>query len=451
MEHDEKDLLDRVSRVRWKARGAMPFFGHLLMRMEPVVDATCKSAYVTPGFKMGIGPEFAASLTDAELATVLLHETLHAAFLYWSRSKHMTAIVRTKDGGRIPLSNIAHDYVVNLLIEDGTKGCRAVFEPPSTFAPTIPGSPEPFRLLIDPKYRDMSFEEVYDALLEEPPEGDGDGDGEGEGDGDGQGQDEGSGPGEGGRKAPKGARKHHADAKGNGNEEGEGEGGNSGAKEAQDWKMVLREARHVHNEEASRKAQGNLPGSLQRALKGLLEPRVPWTEILARWVGENAGQEDWTFRRPSRRSSAVGSYLPSRYKTGWPDVIVLWDTSGSMNGREEQIFAEVFSLCEDLQLSIRVMLCDTRITFDEVVEDPEDIQWSGGGGSDFCPAFARLVDEGVEGSVVLAFTDGMINVPAEKPVDLQGVLWVLWDTKLDSPPASWGDAVRITEDGYIEE
>ena len=194
-----------------------------------------------------------------------------------------------------------------------------------------------------------------------------------------------------------------------------------------------------------------MPGSLTKILKGLLEPRVPWTEILTRWVGENAGQEDYTFRRPSRRSRSVGTYLPSRYKTGWPDVIVLWDTSGSMTGREEQIMAEVFSLCEDLQLTLRVMLCDTRITFDKVVSDAAEIQWSGGGGSNFCPAFARMVEEGVEGSVVLAFTDGMINVPAEKPVDLQGVLWVLWDCKMDRPPASWGDAVRITEDGYIEE
>lgn len=432
----DEELKQRISQVRYRIRGSVPFFGHILMRMEVKADPSCPSAYVTPGFVMGINPDFARSMTDAELATTMLHETLHAAFLYWSRSKHMTAFVVTPDGGRVPLANIAHDYVINLIIEDTQS---SLFESPSTFAVNLPGREEPFKLLIDTKYRDMSFEEVYEALLEEhPPE-------------------EGAG---GDRVSPEGATGDHADTGsggGEGGEEGEGsqgdgqgEGGsgNGLANEAQQWKMVLREARHVHNESDGK---GSLPGSLKKILKNLLEPRVPWTEILTRWVGENAGQEDYTFRRPSRRSQSVGTYLPSRYKTGFPDVIVLWDTSGSMNGRETQIFAEVFSLCEDLQLTLRVMLCDTRITFDEVVEDPEEIEWSGGGGSDFCPAFARLVDEGVEGSVVLAFTDGMIDVPAEKPVDLQGVLWVLWDCKMDRPPASWGDAVRITEDGYIEE
>ena len=226
-----EDLKQRISQIRYRVRSSVPFFGHILMRMEIKADPSHGSAYVTPGFVMGINPDFAAGMTDAEIATVILHETLHAAFLYWSRSKHMTAFVQTPDGAKVPLANIAHDYVINLIIEDTES---SLFEPPSTFAASWPGRKEPFKLLFDKKYRDMSFEEVYDSLLESNPPQEG---------------------GDGGRVAPEGASGDHDDT-GNGSGEGDdndNEGnGNGLANEAQQWKMVLREARHVHSESAAK-------------------------------------------------------------------------------------------------------------------------------------------------------------------------------------------------------
>jgi predicted metal-dependent peptidase len=80
---------------------------------------------------------------------------------------------------------------------------------------------------------------------------------------------------------------------------------------------------------------------------------------------------------------------------------------------------------------------------------PEEIvpNLIGGGGSDFCPAFDRLQEEGND-SVVLAFTDGYIDVPKTQPPSLKGVLWVLTETS--TRPAPWGLAIKLTANGYAE-
>jgi len=180
----------------------------------------------------------------------------------------------------------------------------------------------------------------------------------------------------------------------------------------------------------------------------MLAPKIHWAEVIARWLGENAGKPELTYLRPSRRSEAVGEVLIGRRRKNFPDVTVLWDTSGSMHGEEKKIFPEVATMCEELDLTLRVIIIDAAIHADlEDVQEAQEVAEAlkGGGGSDFCPAFERL-DEERNDSVVIAFTDGAIGVPETMPECLKGVVWVLMQRGQNPTGGKWGEVMRLDKD-----
>jgi predicted metal-dependent peptidase len=176
---------------------------------------------------------------------------------------------------------------------------------------------------------------------------------------------------------------------------------------------------------------------------------VYWDEYLQNYLGERLGQEMLTYSRPNRRSEAVREILAGRRRRNSPDVTVLWDTSGSQSGWEKRVLSEIQGICDDLGAEARVIVIDTAIYADVMIEDAEDIinEVAGGGGSDFTPAFDRLEEEG-DSSVVLAFTDGYITVPNSKPEQIQDVLWVI--TEGGQKPANYGSTIHITKNGEVK-
>ena len=111
-------------------------------------------------------------------------------------------------------------------------------------------------------------------------------------------------------------------------------------------------------------------------------------------------------------------------------------------------YTEVIGISEDMNMSLRVICCDTRVCSDvEGVQSPEDVDVKGGGGSDFEPAFDMLTDEGYEG-VVVAFTDGYIGVPGVKPVHLRDCLWVIGPGDMDPTHGKWGQVLEVDAEGY---
>ena len=147
--------------------------------------------------------------------------------------------------------------------------------------------------------------------------------------------------------------------------------------------------------------------------------------------------------------------MPRVMKFGVDDVIILWDTSGSMNGREGEILGDVAAICEDLGLALRIIMCDADVQAD--VHDVRDAlevssEVKGGGGSSFLPAFKLMEDDNFEG-VVVCFTDGAINVPASKPPLSKDVLWVLGPNDINPTEhygggSPWGEVLRVNDDAF---
>jgi len=193
-----------------------------------------------------------------------------------------------------------------------------------------------------------------------------------------------------------------------------------------------------------------LPLGISKMVADLQECKIDWRDVLSQWIGENGNRLDFTFRRPRRRFDSNVLYLPSYQKWGVDDVVILWDTSGSMNGRETGILSEVQGICEDLGLVLKIICCDTEIAITDDVKEAADMigNIKGGGGSDFTPAFDHLEEEGFDG-IVVCFTDGHIGVPECKPPLIKDVLWCIEpDSKgcfgdVDPTKGQWGQVLLM--------
>jgi len=395
--------MERFNDARVWLNTRVPFLGYMTLKLKARIASEqdgVPTAGVAPDGTIVMNEKFMETLDDAEFRFVICHEVLHPALGFWARQK-------TRD--RLGF-NIAHDFAINLIIDGFAKQYPNHLRMPKVG-------------LIDSKYEGMSAEEIYDAL---PKNGKGQGQGGG---------------GMGG------------DCRGDLAETGDGQDAGRGDQSAQskldkEWKIHTEAARQVHETALGR---GSLPAGVQKLLDELLDPKVHWATVLSQWLGENAGKQDFTYQRPSRRSESVGEMMPGILRTDLPDVTILWDTSGSMNGQETAILSEVADIVDELGLSIRLIVCDCAIYAD--VDKLDNIEAviphvQGGGGSDFSPAFDRLMEEN-NTSVVVAFTDGYIGVPAMQPDSLKGVLWVITDR--GQRPAQWGRAIMLDKDGYIEE
>jgi predicted metal-dependent peptidase len=442
----------RISTSRLTVTSFCRFFGHLVGKTRAVVAEPwhkVATAAVSPDGYVYYNPDFVDTLTDAELAGLTIHETMHPALLCWRRQGPRKAVISITheahecskcDGKPAPagfppcdhkerftLWNLAHDLSFNPDIQELADKCRAKgkIKLPKCAA-------------IDPAYKGWSAVRIYDDLEKKIKKGDNDGGG-GAGSLVGK-YGEGGGIGD--------------DLRPDLSQSKEGKAAAAGDKASQQkiqnqWRVSVIAAAIAHERKHGR---GHLPGGISKLVAELTESKVSWVEVLSQWVGENGNKQDFTYRRPRRRFDPNVLFLPSVQKYGVDDVLILWDTSGSMNGRERDILSEVQAICEDLGLSLRIICCDTQVHSDvRDVKTAIDMigKIKGGGGSDFTPAFDLLEDECYEG-VVVAFTDGHIGVPQTKPPLIKDVLWCIEPKgkgfgDVDPTQGRWGQ-VLVMED-----
>jgi len=431
-EAEEKELYKRLEKARTKLLAMVPFFGHLCLNFKPRParpgDRVDTAAVARDGTLI-LNYDFCKQLTDPQFCGLLCHEILHPALFCWMRQGSRRAIVSGPGGYTFSLWNLAHDLSFNpeiLELAQKSESGGEIELPPEA--------------AMDDKYKGKSAEEIYDELLDQAIKNKQKGKGSGKGMGVFV-------------QMPGGGHSIGDDLRDDLAESQDGQNASKGDKGAQEkldneWRVNICAAAQVQEKE---KGQGTMPGGLQKIVDEIKNPKVDWKDVLSRWIGENGRRQDYTYRRPARRSESIGEYMPSLQRFGVDDVKVLWDTSGSMNGREGEILGEVQAICEDLGLSLEIIMCDAAVQ--GVVRDVRDAcdvadQIKGGGGSDFMPAFKHMEDEQYDG-VVVAFTDGYITVPTVKPHLLKEVLWVINEHDVDPTErqngSSWGEVLRIND------
>lgn len=174
------------------------------------------------------------------------------------------------------------------------------------------------------------------------------------------------------------------------------------------------------------KRAGKLPAGLARLVGAALEERVPWPQIVNRFVSASAKLES-AWRKPNRRYLTRGVVLPSLWSPDVPDFVLACDTSGSISTDTlRQVCGEVLhalATCERRgQSSLTVLWCDTEVSA-QVIECERDLEPKGGGGTMFSPVFAWVNEHQPATKGVVYVTDGYCSDFGEEPE--YPVLWIL--------------------------
>ena len=202
---------------------------------------------------------------------------------------------------------------------------------------------------------------------------------------------------------------------------------------------------------ATAKAQGKLPGALERALGDVLSPQVDWREHIATLIARRVGSGGVNWRRPERRLMDRGLYGPSKSGYGCGTIVVACDTSGSVSDKEVAMFyAELSGIVEDLQPErVVVMWCDAKVHRVDEVEDAMDLSLmrkkpvGGGGGTKFWPVFDEVRSMGLAPDALVYLTDGLGDFPRTAPG-----YPVIWGSIYAEPSHyPFGDVVMIPKVG----
>lgn len=385
-----------------------PAFTHILYTMmsageDVAIFTDTVPTAGTDGLKMFINPEFFFKHSLQERVFICAHEICHGIFNHCGQGHAIRkrGEVVTPGGKKYPyndkIANIAMDLVINDLLIESQVG---------SFVKSG---------LHDKQFgtADDSWIDVYAKVYEDAKKG-----GKGPGGGSQQGFDDHMSPGAGSGKTPDAAAAGRSDI---------------------EWGTAVAAAA------ASAKAQGKLPGALERFLGKMLEPEVSWEEKIQAFFARKVGSGSYDWRRPDRHliTRADPIYAPGRSGFGAGLVVVAIDTSGSIGQTElDRFFAEMRGILGDVRpQKMFVVWCDAMVhKVDEIfeAEDVHGLKPAGGGGTDFRPVFDWIEKQDLEPDALVYLTDGYGSFPSHQPK-----YPVCWGAIIKDVKYPWGDVVDV--------
>jgi len=370
-----------------------PFWGVLALRLL-WVESTKLPTAGTDGKQVFCNPTFIDSLPFKQLLTLLAHEIVHCMFGHHLRR-----------GNRDHwLWNIACDYAINPLLLD------AGFE-------SIPG------WLFREDFKGMSADKIYDILLQEYQK----------------------------------SKQQSKQQKGDGvagdvmfpdlkpldeiqdatNEEGNEISDAEREQLEHEWKIATAQAATMANN------SGKLPGFMKRIIDELLNPKLPWRDLLRQFLEVNT-YDDYVFLPPNKKYVQAGFYLPSCRSRELGDFILGVDTSGSVDRVAlNQVAAELQLLMDEFKANMTVIHCDDAV-HEPIQEffpgDDVNIEPIGGGGTSYRPVFSKIEELGLNPKFLIYFTDLECDRYPEFPPSYP-VLWVCWRERYEQPP--FGEVIKL--------
>ncbi|MFI9155033.1 VWA-like domain-containing protein [Streptomyces sp. NPDC053367] len=397
---DPGGALDRAKLLaaRYTAAEARPYLASALYALTVVASAQVRTMAVDRHWRCYVAPAFVEATDVEELAGVWVHEVAHLLRDHHGRADRLPA-AEQRDRLRV---NIAQDCEINDdLLSDGLRLPEGRMEPRlfglpagglfETYLPGIPPTPD----------------HTVDC----------------------------------------GSGAHGVPAPWDLAESGTGVAG-LGPVEAEALRRQTAQAVRAHQ-----RSRGSVPTGWRRWAEEVLEPTVDWRKALTGAVREAAawagGAVDYTYRRPSRRTPALGGrvVLPS-LRRPLPRVAIVVDTSGSM-GEDDlaAALAEVSGVLREVGVGgnrVAVLACDADVHAVSRVTSVDQVELAGGGGTDMAVGIERALAAPEPPQIVVVLTDGYTPWPPE-PVSCRLVVALIGE---DAPqPPAWAETVRITPAG----
>jgi hypothetical protein len=365
---------------------------------------------------MYINPATFFSYTIEQRVFACLHEILHCTFnhcgLFWHC--RLDGQIRYPDGLVLPyveeLMQIAADCVINAILVEGQCGER---HPSWWYMPKVINGA-------------MSVLDAYRVLYKQCKRmGGGQGMSKPNNSGltsEGQSFDEHLTPGQGRGKTPTEAESERS---------------------PQQWINAVNAAMH------SAKLAGRLPLNLERLFCANMEVPTDWTELVATTLGKHIGREGHTWLYLDNEMALRGIGFPSRVDHGCDHVVVVGDSSGSVNQKTMDMFmsncAAILQQAKPKRLTF--VQCDATIHSWQDIDDVDDLNGKvlGGGGTDFRPPFERIEELGDAPDVLVYLTDLYGPFP-DKPPPYP----VIWGC-VNKQKAPWGETIYIPAQADDEE
>lgn len=342
----------------------------------------------TNGRDVFYGRKFVDSLTDKELAFLVMHENMHKAYRHLSTWRALHDINHD-------VTNMACDYVINIQLQDLDPGEQFLSMPrdKTTGAPIG---------LIDPQYRGMDTKQVFDILIKKCRGGK-----RGKGDGPEQ------------------------DGSGGNNRQGDDDSKQPGANglDHHDWDgaqdgMSQKEREQLERdvEQALRQGgiyAGKIGANIPREIGELLAPKVDWREVLRRFIRTSLRDRDSpSWRKAHKNYLWQDVILPSIIGKRIKSLAIAIDTSGSIGGVMLDMFlSEVDKIVRDVHPErIDLLYWDTDVKGHEVVKGGavknivKTTKPVGGGGTivDCVPEFLKA--KSIKPDALVILTDGFVGM-----------------------------------------
>ncbi len=338
------------------------FFGNLATRLTLTNADEWLTTAATDGRKFYYNSRFVMMLKQKEVEFLVGHEVLHVVYDHLGRR-----IDRDPE-----IWNIANDYAVNADLKKHKVG---------EMITTVD-------CLYEKKYEGVSSEEIYDDLmknvqyislddlldkmLDDHIDGEGD------------------------------------DGDGNEGRKGKGRPKLSDAEKEE----IRQEMKQAILNAAQQSEPGSMPGGVERMIKQMTDPVMPWRELIQTNL-TSAIKNDYTWMRPSRRSWHMDAVMPGMNPGEEIDVDIYIDMSGSIsNTQGMQFLSEVAGMMDAFDgYNLRVTCFDTKCYntqefSSENMENIEEYELHGGGGTDFDCIFDDLKEAGRVPNRLIVFTDG---------------------------------------------
>jgi predicted metal-dependent peptidase len=339
------------------------------------------------GVRMWNNPKFFMDLDEDERIFLILHEIMHIALMHMVRQGNRH--------GKI--WNYAGDYVINLILVDA-------------------GYKMPKMGLLDQRFRDMDTEQIYDILYMEYSKK----------------WDQLGGKLDDHIPAVPGIRN---DIRVPSDEDLQGV--------AADIADILVQAQT--QAEAAGDDPGMFPGAGLVAVKGIIDPKLPWELILQNYLDEY-NKDDYTMHRPNRRFRP-DFYLPTCRSEAICNLTIAVDASVSVADHEFSYFIDEIIMIQERMLpdEITLITFDTKVRqVDEITHNTDilkEIEFKARGGTQL-DDLMKYLDEH-KPTVALIFSDGEFSIP-KKP-DETDVIWIIHDDpKWECP---YGEVVHYDMDG----
>lgn len=371
------DAQMKVSRGSTRLVIKFPFYGSVCLRVNVKPDASV-STMATDGKSILWSPDWVDTIGQEETVGTLAHEVLHIIL------KHPL-----RRGSRDPLLwNIATDFAINQILVD------ADFKLPEG-------------ALIDPQYKGLTAEAIYDRL-------------------------------------PQDASEQYGNAVIGEVKDAKKDDG-SDMSEAEVKQMEADIDATIMMAATGAKAVGKMPAFAEDLIKEMQRSQVDWRNVMRRFIGGDQ-PDDYSFRRLHKKMYHMGGVVsPTIERMGAGDIVIGIDTSLSVCKKELSFFlGEINAISEELKpRSITVITCDARVQTVKRYEQGEEIQMieiGGRGGTLVKPVFDYIEEHQLPVDNMVYLSDLEIFDYPEHPPHYP-TLWV--SSSMRSDPAPWGDTTYL--------